>query len=91
MTLSFPNPSRNFDRTRNAVRFTGYDGMFEVLFFVEVAVLERANGPSGSIARSEPEYLGAFDAMRAVILKMAHKIYTGGHRTSYILRTADFR
>ena len=28
MTLNFPNPSRSFDEKRNAVRFSGYDGMF---------------------------------------------------------------
>ena len=32
MTLGFPNPSRSFDEVRNAVRFIGHDGMFEVPF-----------------------------------------------------------
>ena len=42
MTLAFPNPSRSFDRTRNAVRFTGYDGMFEVPFFIEIGALVKS-------------------------------------------------
>lgn len=49
MTLAFPNPSRNFDKARNAIRFTGYDGMFEVPFFVETSAL----GQSGAEPRSE--------------------------------------
>ena len=35
MTLAFPNPSRSFDEVRNAVRFIGHDGMFEVPFFID--------------------------------------------------------
>ncbi|MBB2672903.1 UNVERIFIED_ORG: hypothetical protein GGE44_002465 [Rhizobium esperanzae] len=39
MTLTFPNKSRSFDESRNAVRFSGYDGMFEVRFLVEANAL----------------------------------------------------
>ena len=39
MSLAFPNPSRSFDEVRNAVRFIGHDGMFEVPFFVEADAL----------------------------------------------------
>lgn len=91
MTLAFPNPSRSFDRTRNAVRFTGYDGMFEVPFFVETSAL----GQSGAEPRGEdiPEtrFLSAFDALRASIHDAARKAYFGGRRTSYILTAADLR
>jgi hypothetical protein len=34
MTLLFPNSSRSLDKKRNAVRFTGHDGVFEVRLFV---------------------------------------------------------
>ena len=44
MTLDFPNRSRSFDEARNAVRFIGHDGMFEVPFFVEA-------GRTGEIGR----------------------------------------
>lgn len=39
MTLLFPNSSRSFDEKRNAVRFLGHEGMFEVRFFVEAEAL----------------------------------------------------
>lgn len=39
MTLIFPNSSRSFDEKRNAVRFLGHEGMFEVRFFVEADAL----------------------------------------------------
>ena len=42
MTLSFPNISRSFDNARNVIRFTGYDGMFEVRFFVETGAFSTA-------------------------------------------------
>ncbi len=32
MTLAFPNTARSFDDVRKAVRFFGYDGMFEIRF-----------------------------------------------------------
>ena len=43
MTLAFPNPSRSFDDARNAVRFIGHDGMFEVRFFVEAGALAKSD------------------------------------------------
>lgn len=43
MTLAFPNSSCSFDETRNAVRFSGYDGMFEVPFFVESGALTKSD------------------------------------------------
>ena len=42
MTLAFPNPSRSFDEVRNAVRFIGHDGMFQVRFLVEAGALEKS-------------------------------------------------
>lgn len=44
MTLIFPNPSRSFDETHNAVRFSGYDGVFQVPFVVEAAALSTSGG-----------------------------------------------
>lgn len=87
MTLSFPNPSRNFNETRRGVSFSGHDGMFEIAFFVEAAVLAR-HQPSPV---SEQQYLSAFDAMRASIHDVALKIYTSSHRQTNTLTTTDFR
>ena len=65
MTLAFPNSSRSFDEARNAVRFIGHDGMFEVRFFVEAGALARADARVGKTKPSESECLRAFDAVRA--------------------------
>ena len=87
MTLEFPNRSRSFDETRNAVRFIGHDGMFEVPFFVEAAAL----AGSGSAKPSETDFLEAFDAARGSIHDVAREAYSHGRRTSYTLTAADFR
>jgi hypothetical protein len=39
MALSFPNPSRSYDRTRHCVRFWAYDVALEAPFFVEAQAL----------------------------------------------------
>ena len=89
MTPAFPNPSRNFDETRHGVRFSGHDGMFEILFFVEAAVLAEGKPPQTPL--SEEQCLSAFDAMRPSIQDAALKMYSGHHRQSNILTTTDFR
>ncbi|WP_157020243.1 DUF1488 family protein [Mesorhizobium xinjiangense] len=87
MTLGFPNRSRSFDDARNAVRFIGHDGMFEVPFFVEADALTRP----GSVELSEADFLAAFDAARGSIHDVAREAYSCGRRTSYILTAAEFR
>ena len=89
MTLAFPNPSRSFDEARNAVRFYGHDGMFEIRFYVEAAAL--AKGRPRSPGMSETECLSAFDAMRASIHEVARKIYSKRHCKLNTLTAADFR
>jgi hypothetical protein len=39
MGISFPNATRSFDAKNRCVRVTGYDGMFEIKFFVASEVL----------------------------------------------------
>jgi hypothetical protein len=89
MTLDFPNRSRSFDEARNAVRFIGYDGMFEVPFFVEAAALAKQGG--NRPRASEAECLAAFDAARGSIYDVAREAYSNGRRTSYTLTATDFR
>ncbi len=86
MTLTFPNPSRSFDEAHNVVRFTGYDGVFQVPFVVEAAALMRSDGK----ALLEAECLTAFDAARDLILDVARKAYSGKRRSLYTLTAADF-
>lgn len=91
MTLSFPNPSRSFDGIRNAVRFTGYDGMFEVRFFVEADALAKPDAGSRGSETAETASLSAFDALRAAIYDVARETYSNSRRNSYTLTAADFR
>lgn len=91
MTLEFPNRCRSFDEARRAVRFSGYDGMFEVRFFVEagaLAIPEAALLGSGTL---EAGCLSAFDALRQSIQDVAREAYSYGRRDSYTLTAADFR
>lgn len=91
MTLAFPNPSRSFDEARNAVRFTGHDGMFEVRFFVETGALVRSGGTLTPTGMLEARYLSAFDEFRSSILDVAQKAYSRDRRDSYTLTASDFR
>ncbi|MDK1494802.1 DUF1488 domain-containing protein [Sinorhizobium sp. 7-81] len=91
MTLLFPNPSRSLDEKRNAVRFIGHDGMFEVRFFVEADALVIADAELGRSEISESKLLSAFDALRLSIYDVARKAYSSGRRDSYTLTAADFR
>lgn len=87
MPLSFPNQSRSFDDTRNAVRFIGHDGMFEVPFYVEAEALSR-DTPTRT---TEAACLQAFDAARNKIYEVAKAVYAHGGRTNYVLTASDFR
>lgn len=87
MTLDFPNRSRSFDEERKAVRFIGYDGMFEVPFFVAASALAR----SGDRELVEADYLAAFDLAVRAIHDVAREAYSHGKRTTYTLTASDFR
>ena len=91
MTLAFPNPSRSFDKSRNAVRFTGYDGMFEVPFFVDASALALSDAELRKAGAGEDKFLSAFDALRAAIHDAARKAYAPGRQVSYTLTAADMR
>jgi len=90
MTLAFPNPSRSFDEVRNAVRFTGHDGMFQVRFLVEAGALSKSKSAVRGTALAESECLSAFDALRPSIHDVARKAYSHSRRDSYTLTAADF-
>ena len=91
MTLVFLNPSRSFDEVRNAIRFIGHDGMFEVPFFVEVEALARSSAGLRSMEVSEEMYLSTFDAARNSIHDVAREAYSHRRQTTYTLTAADFR
>lgn len=85
MSLVFPNRSRSFDEARKAVRFLGYDGMFEVPFLVQAEALADT---SGSLPMTEADCLAAFDAARDDIYDAAKRAYARGRDT---LTPADLR
>lgn len=89
MTLAFPNPSRNFDKMRNAVCFFGHDGMFEIRFFVEAAALAERGSLGGRM--SESKCLSAFDTLCTTIHDVAREAYSHGRNSSYTLTASDFR
>jgi hypothetical protein len=84
VTLVFPNGSRSFDKDRRGVRFTAYDGMFEVPFLVEADALAHAHA-------SEDACLAAFDDARPAIRAAALRIYKGRQPPIYVIRAADLR
>lgn len=88
MTLSFPNNARSYDETKMRVRFTGYDGMFEVKFFVTADVLAK-----GLVLRTavERDFLDAFDKMRPKILDVAKRAYNGKRQAMVLLDLSNFR
>lgn len=90
MTLLLPNPSLSVDEKRNAVRFFGHDGMFELRFFVGAEALVMADAELGSSEISESKLLSVFDALRLSIYEVPRKAYSSG-RDSYTLTAADFR
>lgn len=87
MSLTFPNHSRSYDETGKRVRFTGYDGMFEIPFFVEIEALEKRMKPA---AETEAGYLAAFDDARADITAAAKAIYRKGGQSPFILTAGSF-
>lgn len=88
MTLNFPNPSRSYDEKRNAVRFSGYDGMFEIMFYVSATALTKPKSPWRGAVTAEASNLMAFDAARAAVYDAARKVYVGKGQPIYTI-TAD--
>lgn len=87
MTIMFPNRSRSFNEATQAIHFTGYDGMFEVQFSIEMASLTRIGGRSSS----EADLLATFDANRGLIQEAARAAYSSSRRNSYTLSADLFR
>jgi hypothetical protein len=89
MSIAFPNRSRSYDSTEKRVRFFGYDGMFEVRFFIGLDALAKT---AAGIVAGETDALAAFDKMRRLILEAAEKAYLRGKRSNMcVLTAADFR
>jgi len=87
VALSFPNRSRSYDERGRRVRFWGYDGTFEISFFVEQRAFARIS-PDAKL--DENGFLSAFDRYRDRILQVAAKVYAGPRRDAYTLLASDF-
>ena len=87
MSLIFPNLSRSFDATRDAVRFWGYDSAMQYSFFVTRGALERL---VPNLSSDEPGLLTAFDTNRELICRAATRVYSRGRRGSYDLDASEF-
>jgi len=86
MTINFPNRSRSYDATRQAVRFWGYDQSMESSFFVTVDALSKLQPDMKTDA---VDLLRAFDTNRDRIYAIAAKVYGRGRRGTYDLNAAD--
>jgi hypothetical protein len=88
MSIAFPNTARSFDDKKRCVRFTGYDGMFEIRFFVSAEVLA---GDASHRTVTETDYLASFDALRPRILKAATSAYAKSRSSAITLDLGHFR
>ncbi len=87
MTLNFPNCSRSYDATRQAVRFWGHYSAMEVSFFVMAeALIQLRPGTTWD----ETSLLNAFDQHRDRICTIAAKMFARRDRKSYDLLSSDF-
>jgi hypothetical protein len=87
MSLSFPNPSRMYDAAHGAIRFWGYYGAMESLFFVSESALAQVDP---NLQLNEDGFLRAFDLNRTLIYEVAAKVYARGRKGYYELVTTDF-
>ncbi|POF32118.1 DUF1488 family protein [Roseibium marinum] len=88
MALNFPNQSRSFDPGRQSVRFTGYDGVFEISIFVQVDLLKTMTAKPLS---DETLSLAAFDGVRDAVERQARKAYSRRRGATLILTAADIK
>lgn len=86
MTIMFPNRSRSYDVTRQAVRFWGYDRSMESSFFIMLDALRRIQP---NLQSNSFDILRAFDENREHIYAIAAKVYARGRKGSYDLNAAD--
>lgn len=85
MTLSFPNPSRSFDLSRNAISFVGYDNLAVITFYLDAGAL----GPLNEGADSKDKFLSAFDRQKELIHNAARRVYSRGKSSFYLLTATD--
>jgi hypothetical protein len=86
LAINFPNESRSYDATRQAVQFWGYDRSMESSFYVSADALKQLQP---NLQPDVAGFLRAFDINRDRIYAIAAKVYARGRRGSYELCVAD--
>ena len=88
MAINFPNPSRSYDSTRNAVHFWGHDQAMETSFYISADALHRLMPGAG---HDETALLAAFDRNCPRIREAAARLYGSGKKGgSYDLHPSHF-
>lgn len=89
MKLSFPNPSRSFDSTKQRVQFWAYHNTVEITFYIDGATLQLLQP---TMTDDQEGLLTAFDANTEKIRKVADKVYQGdpSRGSSYLLPSSQF-
>jgi hypothetical protein len=88
MSIGFPNASRCYDATRDAVRFWGHDRSMEASFFISADALQRLTPATG---RDAEALLSAFDRNAPRIRTAAARLYgNGGKGSSFDLLASHF-
>ena len=90
MELAFPNPSRSYDATRDAIRFWAYDQTMEIVFYVQTGALLKIDSKTKT---DELGLLDTFDINRDRIHRLASKVYSrrqfDSHMFSFTLTASD--
>ncbi len=86
MAISFVNPWRCYDETVNCLRFSGYDGAFEVSFFLEANALAKF---FPALTNGEAELLEAFDGSLEEVHKAASRAYQRNTKSYVCTLTRD--
>jgi len=84
--VTFPNQSRSYDATRQAIHFWGYDRAMEASFYLAAEALQRIQP---NLQQDVAGLLNAFDINRDRIYAAAARVYARGRRGSYDLTVAD--
>jgi len=88
MTIGFPNASRHYDATRNAVHFWGHDQSMEASFFISAEALQLLTPKA---ANNETALLEAFDRNVSRIRAASARLYGSGRKGgSYDLQPSNF-
>ena len=88
MAIGFPNASRYYDATHNAVHFWGHDQSMEASFSVSAEALQLLTPKA---ANNESALLEAFDCNLACIRAVAARLYGSGRKSGfYELHPANF-